>query len=280
MNAYNSWKSTFVTSNGAGGFLRVQSPQHASGTVSEGIGYGMLAAVYMNDRTTFDGLWSYAKAHFDAKGLMNWQITSAGTTSTSLRRQLAPPPTVTRTWPGPCLMASDQWSSATYFNDGTAVIEAIYANCLAADGTLKPGDNWGGTMIYPDYFSPAYYRVFARAVNNSNWSGDHHRPRLHDPGQRLGNLRPRARQHATRRRSPPSGTYAYDACRTPWRIAMDYCFNGEARAKTYLDKIGPFFNGMGAANIGDKYNTTGGAPVSNNHNMAFIGPAGVAGMAG
>src|SRR4029077_12269560 len=53
MNAYNSWKSMFVTSNGAGGFLRVQSPQHASGTVSEGIGYGMLAAVYMNDRATF-----------------------------------------------------------------------------------------------------------------------------------------------------------------------------------------------------------------------------------
>src|SRR4051794_5974463 len=26
MNAYNSWKGTYVTSNGAGGFLRVQRP--------------------------------------------------------------------------------------------------------------------------------------------------------------------------------------------------------------------------------------------------------------
>ena len=28
-------------------------------TVSEGIGYGMLLAVYMNDQTLFDGLWKY-----------------------------------------------------------------------------------------------------------------------------------------------------------------------------------------------------------------------------
>ena len=27
-----------------------------------------------------------------------------------------------------------------------------------------------------------------------------------------------------------STAYGYNACRAPWRIAMDYCFNGEARA--------------------------------------------------
>ena len=46
--------------------------------MSEGIGYGMIAAVYMYDRPTFDGLWGYAKTHFDANGLMNWKITSGG----------------------------------------------------------------------------------------------------------------------------------------------------------------------------------------------------------
>jgi hypothetical protein len=67
----------------------------------------------------------------------------------------------------------------------------------------------------------------------------------------------------------------------PWRIAMDYCFNGDPRAKTYLMKIGGFFNAIsgGAANIGDGYSPAG-QQTSGNHNMAFIGPAGVAGMAG
>src|SRR6185503_4141832 len=72
--------------------------------------------------------------------------------------------------------------------------------------------------------------------------------------------------------------YGYDATRTPWRIALDYCFNGEPRAKAYLDKIGAFFNGVGASNIGDKYSLSG-QQTSGNKNMAFIGPAGVAGMA-
>src|SRR4029079_8277537 len=70
-----------------------------------------------------------------------------------------------------------------------------------------------------------------------------------------------------------------DACRTPWRIGMDYCFNGEARAKTYLDKIGGFFNGLTVANIYDGYSLTG-TKTGTSQNMAFIGPAGVAGMAG
>ena len=60
---------------------------------------------------------------------------------------------------------------------------------------------------------------------------------------------------------------------------MDYCFNGEPRALTYLMKVGPFFQGIGAANIGDGYSLTG-MVLSPNKNMAFIGPAGVAGMAG
>ena len=44
-------------------------------------------------------------------------------------------------------------------------------------------------------------------------------------------------------------------------------------------KIGAFFDGNGAANIGDGYSLTG-MELSTFSNMAFIGPAGVAGMAG
>src|SRR4030095_1816669 len=54
----------------------------------------------------------------------------------------------------------------------------------------------------------------------------------------------------------------------------------EPRAKAYLDKVGAFFNNIGAANIGDGYNPSSGQQTSGNKNMAFIGPAGVAGMAG
>jgi len=143
--AYTSWKGSFVTSNGAGGGLRVQSPQHSGGTVSEGIGYGMIAAVYMNDRPTFDGLWTYAKLHFDAKGLMNWKINSDGSTaSDGAGSALDADEDIA--WA--LLMASDQWSSVDYLNDARAVIDAIYGTAIAGDGTLKP-DQYDMSVFFP-----------------------------------------------------------------------------------------------------------------------------------
>ena len=274
--AYNSWKSTFVTSSVAGSFLRVQSPQFSNGTVSEGIGYGMIAAVYMSDRPTFDGLWGYAKSHFNSDNLMSWQINSSGSvtgmnSATDADEDMA--------WA--LLMASDQWSSTAYLDDGRAVIDAIYGTEIAGDGMIKP-DKYGGanngTTYDPDYFAPAYYRVFARATDNPVWSGmiiDRNYTLLAQLSGPHG-LVPNSTDTGT---FSTSGNYGYNSCRMPWRIAMDYCFNGEARAKTYLDLAGPFFSGVGAANIGDGY-TNSGSQTSANHNMAFIGPAGVSGMAG
>ena len=73
-------------------------------------------------------------------------------------------------------------------------------------------------------------------------------------------------------------SYGYDATRTPFRIALDYCWSGDARAKTFSQKIGAFFAGIGAANIVDGYNVNG-TKTGSNKNSTFIGPAGAAGMA-
>ena len=58
---YNKWKSTFVT--GSGSSTKVIRPENGNDTVSEGIGYGMLIAVYVGDQTLFDGLWAYSQGH-------------------------------------------------------------------------------------------------------------------------------------------------------------------------------------------------------------------------
>jgi len=132
---------------------------------------------------------------------------------------------------------------------------------------------------FPDYSRRAYFRVFAAPHQHPNWRGpiiDRNYTILANVTGNLG-LVPGphdGRYHAGR------GSYGYDACRTPWRIAMDYCFNGEARAQAYLAKVGPFFNGVGAANIVDGYSATGSPAGSGNKNMAFIGPAGVAAWRG
>ena len=81
--------------------------------------------------------------------------------------------------------------------------------------------------------------------------------------------------------------YGYDACRTPFRIALDYCENGEPRAKAYLDKIVTFLDTAGGtrlAGLKDGYTTTGTNPPGSlgdySAGMAFFGPAGVGALAG
>jgi endo-1,4-beta-D-glucanase Y len=288
--AYTSWKGNYVTSAGAGANLRVTrggSGNPANDTVSEGIGYGMLAAVYMADRATFDGLWGYAKAHFDTHNLMAWHIDASGTAINDAMGGTGSATDGDEDMAWALIQASDQWSSTTYLTDAKSVIGAMLTTEIAGDGSLKPGDNWGGTdCIFHDYFSPAYYRVFAEVTGNTNWSGaiiDRNYAILAAVAGTDGLVpnQSNATGTACKTPNPNASTYGYDACRTPWRIGMDYCLFGEARAKAYLTKIGSFFNGVGggAGNITDGYSATGQA-TSQNHNMAFIGPAGVAGMAG
>ena len=63
--------------------MRVTRPSDGNDTVSEGISYGMLFAVYMNDKATFDAIWKYEQKHLNAHGLMHWRISSSGTTTGS-----------------------------------------------------------------------------------------------------------------------------------------------------------------------------------------------------
>ena len=155
----------------------------------------------------------------------------------------------------------------------------MYSYEINGDGLFKPGDHWGGTdqHTFPDYFSPAYFRVFATVTGNNNWATiilD----RNYEVIAKVGGANGLVPDETTGTYMNTADKYGYDACRTPWRIGMDYCFNAEPRALDYLKKIGAFFNAKGVANIVDGYTSSTGAAVGNNKNMAFIGPAGIAGM--
>jgi endo-1,4-beta-D-glucanase Y len=270
---YGTWKSTYVVSASPG--LRVQRPENGNDTVSEGIGYGMLAAVYMGDKATFDGLWAFAQAHFDSSNLMNWHLAADGSIASDGKGS-ATDADEDMAWA--LVMASGQWPSGTYLDDAKKMLVAMRTNLIGSDGMLKPGDSWGSSpKTFPDYFSPAYFRVFKTVMSgDSIWdlAIERNYAILAQVTGQYGLV-----PDSTTSTYDLSQSYKYDACRTPWRIGMDYCFNGEPRAKAYLDKIGAFFDGVGVSNIGDGYSLTG-TKTSNFPNMAFIGPAGVAGMAG
>jgi len=299
--AYDQWKKDTVTPSGANGFMRVQRPNDqglaALSTVSEGIGYGMLIAAYMNDQALFDNLWKYERHWVDGAGLMNWYILadgsglgpngSGGATDADEDMAFA------------LVMADRQWGGQgsldkPYRQYAVDQIRSIWRGEIQDSKLPKPGE-WGGwNTVNISYFAPAYYRVFATldpsdawkdvvttvydtidfAVNTANgnqnnglvpaWCDDSHG----SPCKPISiNI-------------PNDTGYQYDSCRTPFRIGIDWCWNAEPRAQKYVALTSAFFSAAGVQNIADTYSLDG-APRPQHpggHSAAFIGPAGVGAM--
>jgi endo-1,4-beta-D-glucanase Y len=268
-----NWKKAFVTASGA--TLRVRRPTNANDTVSEGIGYGMMGAVYLADRATFDGLWAYAQARLDENGVMNWHYDAGGAVldggggATDADEDMA----------FALVMADAQWSG--YADAAKTLIGHILDHEVeAGSNVLKPGDRWGGSdQTNPSYLAPAYYRVFASYTGESRWMSvvDASYTLLGKCANAKTGLVPdwcNADGAAQR-----SSHYSYDACRTPWRLAVDACWNGEPRAQVLLARVSAFFGKLGAANIKDGYGLDG-TPLGQANAVAFVGPAGAGALAG
>ena len=271
MMSWNTYKSKMIVNNGGG--LRVQRPENGNDTVSEGIAYGMLMAVYMADKTTFDGLWAYAKAHRDGKGLMNWHLDANGGTvgsgaATDADEDMA----------FALIQADKQWGG--YSSDASTLVGAILASEVSGSNVLLPDDS--GNMnsdVSPSYFAPAYYKAFA--TFNARWTmvADRSYTILNScANATTGLVADWCTQSGgvSSRSNPPR--YYYDAARTPFRIAQDACWNNDSRATAYLAKVAAFFNGLGPTGIRDGYNLDGTSPGSNAGIMVFEGPAGTAMM--
>ena len=174
--AYQKWKTDLLTSDGAGGFLRVRRPNSSSAevnsSVSEGIAYGMLLAVYADDQPTFDKLWQYAKLWPDSNGLMNWYINAAGTQvlgtggATDADEDMA----------FALIMADARWKgrgslTTNYIDLAKTQIGLIWAHEVdhSRNDVLMAGDQFAdGSVINISYFAPAFYRVFGRVTGTDD----------------------------------------------------------------------------------------------------------------
>jgi endo-1,4-beta-D-glucanase Y len=292
--AWEKWKTQAVVSGGATGVLRVRRWENADDTVSEGIGYGLLAAVYFNDQDTFDGLWKYSQLHLDNNGFMHWRVDAQGheidgngNMLGASARGAASDADEDIAWA--LVMAHSQWGGRGALDDdyialARDLIDKIWRFEVDHSGgeVLKPGDNWGGASVTnPSYFAPAYYRVFGRVTGKvSDWDKvvDASYKTLEASANPSTGLVP-AWCKSDGSNAGKEYYYQYDACRTPFRIALDYCLNGEPRAEAYLKKVATFFKGVGVSNIKDGYELNG-TPRSKNASAAFAGPAGVSGLVG
>jgi endo-1,4-beta-D-glucanase Y len=283
---YDVWLNGYYTENGSQARIKFDT---ASQTVSEGIGYGMIIMVYMdneknNTQGKFDKLWSYYQAH-SSGGLMDWKISGFGgttgdgggsATDADLDAAIA------------LLMADKQWGGS-YKSAATTLISNIASKDVSGDN-FKGGSNW--TAYNPSYMSTVATQLFAN-LGGGSWATIQ---------SNCYTLLGKAQNGTTGMwpnwcslsGTPGGGTgsyqeiYGFDACRTPWRIGWAYVWygsNGHSQAKTLCSKVVSWFKTKTSDSpglIGQKYNLDGTintAAGGNTDNIpTYLGPLTVGGM--
>ena len=269
---YSSWKATYVQDCASNNSAVVKN---GGGVYSEGIGYGMLLAANNNDQALFDKLWKFYSDHLDPNGLMNWSMDACaapdnnnanGATDGDLDATLGLV-IADKVWGGYKSKAQEMIGKIKKFETDT---------CSNGMVVLRPGDKYGGCTesatrgkVNPSYFAPGHYRAFATidTANADFWkqlASDSYK--LLDQYQTTMNgLVP---EWGFSDGSIESSNYDYNACRTPWRVAMDFMWYCTPEAKTVLEKFSKFIDGKG-----------GVAKTGYPNNSAFVGAFADSGIA-
>lgn len=277
---YDLWKKNFLAKEGADIRVKWVNPEQ---TTSEGIGWGMLLAVYANDLETFEGLWNYYLAHSNVQGLMHAKtdvthgIISYNALSSADFDACLALITATKQWPE---------KASVYHNAASSLLKAIRNHEVdSTNYTIKNTDQAAyNTGINIAYCSPAHFRVFGEFSNDAefwNQVADNcysiiskNLASNNASGGLVSDRTDVSGKNITDDYAFGSGkTYYYDAARVPFKIALDYLWNGNLQARDYLNRCNDFVLTSlgGPENIVDGY-TQNGTATGSCHNSSFVGP--------
>lgn len=285
-NTYNKWKELLLIECN-GGYRVICEGQDE--TRVEAIGSGMLLTAYFGDKDEFDGLFKFYKSKrtANANNMMAWNVSCDGindpgsATDGDIDVAFA------------LIVAYNQWGG-NYLKEAKDVIQVIKNSVVTTCGSLLAlapgyskesdiGPMWGGCDLTDiQYYTPAFFRIFAEVTGDADWN------KLADDTYSILN----AAAHPETGLVPdwqsvsgiPGGNsdripyFRYDACRVPWRIALDYLWNGNALAKEWCTKVSGWANNIGPSSIKDGYNLDGTENNNGHHNSAFVGGFAVAAM--
>lgn len=224
-------------------------------TTSEGQSYAMLRAVWMNDQKQFDTSWNWTKNNLQQSNkLFAWKYGTKNGKQAVLDKNSATD--ADEDIALALAFAGKRWNNDHYLTASREIIEAIWANDIKTIGN-KPyvvAGNWAKdkdvAIINPSYLSPASYRVFAEIDKKHPWNQvvDSSYVALTacsesklDKDKSVGLPPDWCAINASGKvvPSPEEGlgstAYSYDAFRTSWRIALDYQWFDDERAKKYLE---------------------------------------------
>jgi endoglucanase len=248
--AWGGYKQTFVQPDG-----RVVDPTRGGITTSEGQSYGLLRAVWMGDRSSFDTVWRWTAAHLQVRGdgLFSslWgggsvqDHNSASDADSDIALAL--------------LYGGRRFGDQGYTTAARTVLNGMWRSDVVAidDMNVVTAGNWAATqqspgpVINPSYFAPYAYRTFAREDPAHPWMS------LVDSSYTLLDRCSAATLDGTVSAGLPpnwcaisrstgqivsipqihaADDFGYDAFRVMWRVAVDAVWNNEPRARSYLER--------------------------------------------
>ena len=241
--------------------------------VSEGIGYGMILAMYSNDQEGFNAIWDAGESVMWNGSAYDWRVTSDGTLKGSNAAIDAEIDVAAMLIFADRLVKQGIWTShlstqgASYASRAQDILDHLWSTGID-DGILLPGDGWGsGTHWNPAYFAPAFLKVFKAFDSNSTHNWDYVIDKCYGsltvhPGYDLGMVPDWATHTGGPASTSDLGYNAFldgksfykDAIRILWRLATDYAWFKDERAYALLKNAENFIGDAKNANF---FNTDG-----------------------
>ena len=241
--------------------------------VSEGVGYGMLVALYANDQASFNKMWDEANSTMWGKCYYNWQMSVDGTIVGMGAASDAEEDVALALIFADKLVSAGKWKAYTstkfgydYKTHAQKILDCMWSSGqVTSDGILAPGAGWGGrSFVNPGYFSPAWYKIFAKFDSNGDrWN------KVVDKSYEIISKSPGYSMGMVPDWMTPEGGWvgaglgynAYfdskgffkDAIRILWRVAIDAIWFDEQRAKTFLKNALTFINSKGGPKAANFY---------------------------
>jgi len=241
--SYEVYKKDYMSKDG-----RTMDYEKENVTTSESQAYMLFMSYNMNDRKTFNLVYTWTKKHLRRKdGLFSWlwgkdkddkykvlDYNSASDADIDIAFCL--------------IRAYEKWKDKKYLKDALPTIHSIWikeTKLIGLHHVLMPGAAQTSSdkiEINPSYFSPYSFRVFEKYDEEHNWN------ELIDSCYYYLN----ASMSKTKTHLPPNwfliengkvvledsqrSDFSYDAVRVFWRIFVDYKKTGEKRALSVLEK--------------------------------------------
>jgi endo-1,4-beta-D-glucanase Y len=235
-----------------------ETPEDA---VSEGVGYGLILALYNNDQEYFNIILETAEKYMWNGRFYDWNIDKYGNkinvgAATDAEQDIA----------FALIMANqkvlkgewNQHENPNYEIRFQEILDNMWElQMITPNYNLAPGAGWGGDQfVNPGYFAPAWYRIFDKYdLNNHEWNkliDNCYNTILNNVGFKNGLIpdwiTPNGQyyEESLGYNNYGKGKYLYkDAIRIYWRIGTDYLWFKSNEAKSFLIKALDFIKSKG-----------------------------------